>query len=269
MGDRSGCGDRSVRRCKSHTFCCWSVGVWSCIPVSDKEQGEYDSRKVFKGVAVQKDKRGQNLQLHYNTCKQFCIWFVQMSTFNHKLISYMCNNNNKNYIYIYTFPFPHAVTFVWTLDRVVAVDLRGYGDTDKPSGIASYAVPKLVNDLKQVITALGKIGFIWLFIIKLVYLLSWSLSVCTLGKHIKISVQRMFPRHVGRLFLYIFCFKDESFNHCNLVHTLPSLAFWHLPPYSTITGCTIEEALFSALHSNIIVSALRKVWVLIKTAEST
>ncbi|XP_076463455.1 epoxide hydrolase 4-like [Babylonia areolata] len=39
--------------------------------------------------------------------------------------------------------------------RVVAVDLRGYGDSDKPSGKGSYAVPKLVNDLKQIVTALG------------------------------------------------------------------------------------------------------------------
>ncbi|KAK7104834.1 epoxide hydrolase 4-like [Littorina saxatilis] len=39
--------------------------------------------------------------------------------------------------------------------RVVAVDLRGYGDSDKPPGISEYAVPKHVNDLKQFITALG------------------------------------------------------------------------------------------------------------------
>ncbi|KAL8619553.1 hypothetical protein ACOMHN_019609 [Nucella lapillus] len=39
--------------------------------------------------------------------------------------------------------------------RVVAVDLRGYGDSDKPSGIGNYTTPKLVNDLKQMVNALG------------------------------------------------------------------------------------------------------------------
>ena len=40
---------------------------------------------------------------------------------------------------------------------MVAVDLRGYGDSDKPSGKGNYTVPKLVNDLKQIVTALGEI----------------------------------------------------------------------------------------------------------------
>ncbi|XP_046366750.2 epoxide hydrolase 4-like [Haliotis rufescens] len=39
--------------------------------------------------------------------------------------------------------------------RVVAIDLRGYGDSDKPSGVANYKVSKMVADLKQVIPALG------------------------------------------------------------------------------------------------------------------
>ncbi|XP_076441555.1 epoxide hydrolase 1-like [Babylonia areolata] len=39
--------------------------------------------------------------------------------------------------------------------RVVAVDLRGYGETDKPPGIASYALPLLVEDVRQFITVLG------------------------------------------------------------------------------------------------------------------
>lgn len=39
--------------------------------------------------------------------------------------------------------------------RVVAVDLRGYGDSDKPSGISQYKMDKLIKDVKQIITALG------------------------------------------------------------------------------------------------------------------
>ncbi|CAG5133759.1 unnamed protein product [Candidula unifasciata] len=39
--------------------------------------------------------------------------------------------------------------------RVVAIDQRGYGDSDKPSGIDEYSVKKLVSDIKHVILALG------------------------------------------------------------------------------------------------------------------
>ncbi|XP_046366749.2 epoxide hydrolase 4-like [Haliotis rufescens] len=39
--------------------------------------------------------------------------------------------------------------------RVVAIDLRGYGDSDKPSGISNYNISKMVADLKQLIPALG------------------------------------------------------------------------------------------------------------------
>nr|KAG5698659.1 hypothetical protein BaRGS_003173 [Batillaria attramentaria] len=39
--------------------------------------------------------------------------------------------------------------------RVVAIDLRGYGDSDKPTDVSSYDVSKLVDDVKQLISALG------------------------------------------------------------------------------------------------------------------
>ena len=39
--------------------------------------------------------------------------------------------------------------------RVVAIDQRGYGDSDKPSSVSSYDVDKLVNDLKGLVAALG------------------------------------------------------------------------------------------------------------------
>ena len=37
---------------------------------------------------------------------------------------------------------------------VVAVDLRGYGDSDKPIGIHNYTVDKIVDDIKQLVEAL-------------------------------------------------------------------------------------------------------------------
>jgi len=39
--------------------------------------------------------------------------------------------------------------------RAVAFDMRGYGDSDKPSGIYQYTLDKLVEDVDQLITELG------------------------------------------------------------------------------------------------------------------
>ncbi len=35
--------------------------------------------------------------------------------------------------------------------RVVAIDLRGYNESDKPEGVENYAMPKLVGDVKAVV----------------------------------------------------------------------------------------------------------------------
>ena len=32
--------------------------------------------------------------------------------------------------------------------RVVAIDMRGYGESDKPAGVENYVMEKLDNDLK-------------------------------------------------------------------------------------------------------------------------
>jgi pimeloyl-ACP methyl ester carboxylesterase len=39
--------------------------------------------------------------------------------------------------------------------RFVAIDTRGYNESDKPEGVANYAMPKLVEDVQAVITAEG------------------------------------------------------------------------------------------------------------------
>jgi len=39
--------------------------------------------------------------------------------------------------------------------RTVAVDMRGYGDSDKPCSINEYTMDKLVDDVHQLITELG------------------------------------------------------------------------------------------------------------------
>jgi hypothetical protein len=37
----------------------------------------------------------------------------------------------------------------------VAVDMRGYGDSDKPAALEDYKMAHLVNDIKEIIEALG------------------------------------------------------------------------------------------------------------------
>jgi pimeloyl-ACP methyl ester carboxylesterase len=39
--------------------------------------------------------------------------------------------------------------------RVIAPDMRGYGDSDKPRGIASYSVETLADDVAQLVRAIG------------------------------------------------------------------------------------------------------------------
>src|SRR5690242_20318099 len=40
--------------------------------------------------------------------------------------------------------------------QVVAIDLRGYNESDKPKGVEDYAMPKLVSDVKEVVEHFGK-----------------------------------------------------------------------------------------------------------------
>ena len=54
------------------------------------------------------------------------------------------------------------MTYVY---RVVAVDLRGYNESDKPSGFKNYFIQHIIQDIKELIPALGKI-------IKRVYLVA-------------------------------------------------------------------------------------------------
>jgi hypothetical protein len=44
----------------------------------------------------------------------------------------------------------------------VAVDMRGYGDSDKPAALEDYKMPRLVNDIKEIIEALGKYVYMYI-----------------------------------------------------------------------------------------------------------
>lgn len=50
----------------------------------------------------------------------------------------------------------YAFVFFFYSSRCVALDMRGYGDSDKPKGVSPYEVDKLSDDIKSVITGLGR-----------------------------------------------------------------------------------------------------------------
>lgn len=47
--------------------------------------------------------------------------------------------------------------------RTVAVDMRGYGDSEKPVGIRYYRMKYLLDDVKNLIEALGESSFLYVF----------------------------------------------------------------------------------------------------------
>src|SRR5439155_7961735 len=50
----------------------------------------------------------------------------------------------------------HQIAALAPRFRVVAPDLRGYNESDKPEGIAAYALPELVADVRVLIEAFGE-----------------------------------------------------------------------------------------------------------------
>ncbi|CAG2114272.1 unnamed protein product [Medioppia subpectinata] len=90
--------------------------------------------------------------------------FVQ--TKNVKL-HYVCKGDPQKPLMLFLHGFPE-VWYSWRKQLpefsknyyTVALSLRGYGDSDKPEGIiisvANYAVDKLVDDVRDVVHALGK-----------------------------------------------------------------------------------------------------------------
>lgn len=90
----------------------------------------YFSLKGIKIHYVEKGNRSKPLMLFVHGFPEFWYsWRYQMKEFS------------KDY---------------WT----VAIDMRGYGDSEKPSGVKNYTIDLLVSDIKQVVDALGRQKFI-------------------------------------------------------------------------------------------------------------
>jgi pimeloyl-ACP methyl ester carboxylesterase len=49
----------------------------------------------------------------------------------------------------------HQIPVLATRFRVVAPDLRGYNESDKPAGVAAYAMPELIADVEGLIDSFG------------------------------------------------------------------------------------------------------------------
>ena len=49
----------------------------------------------------------------------------------------------------------HQIEALSPYFRVVAPDLRGYGDSDKPQGVSSYTLPSLTADVRGIVEAFG------------------------------------------------------------------------------------------------------------------
>ncbi len=85
---------------------------------------------------------------------------------------------------------------------VVAVDLRGYNESDKPSGIANYRSDQLAQDLKELVAALGEccvltVDVLVRFRLQIVRLVGARLGRCDrLGPDDPVSGNRGSARHV-------------------------------------------------------------------------
>jgi len=73
---------------------------------------------------------------------------------------YVTEGSGPLMIFLHGFPeywysWRHQISEFSKNYKVVALDMRGYGQTDRPQGRESYTIDILVNDVKEVVSALG------------------------------------------------------------------------------------------------------------------
>ncbi len=83
--------------------------------------------------------------------------FIQTNGVN---LHYVSQGSGKLMLMLHGFPefwysWRHQIREFAADYRVVAVDLRGYNDSDKPKNVEAYAMSELIADVKGIISALG------------------------------------------------------------------------------------------------------------------
>ena len=71
------------------------------------------------------------------------------------------NKNNTLMLFVHGFP---EFWFTWRYQMeefskdyyVIAIDQRGFGETDKPIGVSQYYIDNMVEDLRQLVAQLGE-----------------------------------------------------------------------------------------------------------------
>ncbi|MEL7316774.1 MAG: alpha/beta fold hydrolase [Cyanobacteria bacterium J06559_3] len=87
-------------------------------------------------------------------------WQHQFIEANGLRLHYVTQGTGPLLLLLHGFPefwysWRHQIPVLAEHFTVVALDLRGYNDSDKPEDVAAYAMPELVGDIVGVITGLG------------------------------------------------------------------------------------------------------------------
>jgi len=87
-------------------------------------------------------------------------WQEDYSITNGVKLHYITQGEGKLMLMLHGFPefwysWRHQIPEFASDYKVVALDLRGYNDSDKPKDVSAYQISELVNDIKGVIQGLG------------------------------------------------------------------------------------------------------------------
>jgi len=94
------------------------------------------------------------------TTKSKASWTHEKIQANGIQFHYVTEGNGPLMLFLHGFPeywysWRHQISKFSKNYKVVALDMRGYGQSDRPQGKENYAIDVLVDDVKEVVSALG------------------------------------------------------------------------------------------------------------------